>query len=88
MNTIKLEPNIPIPRGTRGVENRFPFKEMNVGDSFFTADRSARQAAYDFAQNRNFNMKFATRKVDGGLRIWRICLNPHNSPRQSGRGGR
>lgn len=73
---------IPEPRRTaRGGRARYPFAHMKIGDSFFVP------ANGDEKRNINKNlsalgnhfgkrngMKFKTRVVDGGIRVWRVAL--------------
>ena len=60
-------------RPISGRRTRYPFGAMEVGDSFFvpeTAAKLVRSAATKFGQRRD--RQFLTRRVDGGLRVWRI----------------
>jgi hypothetical protein len=75
---FKLETNVPMPELPRNGRTIYPFRQMNVGDSFFAPidddDRLSRDrlaSAASYAGSRN-NMKFARRRVDGGYRIWRL----------------
>jgi hypothetical protein len=87
MNTLKESPNlnrefvidkdVPLPTTTRGRRARYPFADMQVGDSFLvTGDKSttesARSAAY--AHTRRNGKAFSARPVAGGMRIW--CVKP------------
>ena len=74
--TIKIEKNIPLKPWSRWFDL---FKKMKVGDSFLVEKESYRKDAVSAASryrnrsksgNKNFNV--ATRKVEGGFRIWRI----------------
>lgn len=72
---FKIDSKIPLPP-LREPTTHYPFKKMKAGDSFFVlieklSDVSrARCAAIQYGKRHK--VKFATRKVDGGLRIWRI----------------
>lgn len=63
----KIEEKIPVPEG----RSKYPFKKMNVGDSFTCKDRidfeKARSYAYTYACRTG--TKFNTRRDD--FRIWR-----------------
>jgi hypothetical protein len=83
-----IEKNIPAPAPGRGrsASSGFPFADMtDVNDSFLVelnpdpeADtenkllvRRVRQAAL-WAGRKYAPAKFTVRKVDGGLRVWRV----------------
>ncbi len=50
---------------------KYPWDDMDVGDSFFFADRKVVAAACSRNQ-RNKSKKFVTRQVEGGFRVWRV----------------
>lgn len=73
---IEIEKGIPIPlyAGQRGTAAKYPWKDMNVGDSFFVEGADTKQmssAVYGVSKRTGF--KFACRSVDGGTRVWRIA---------------
>lgn len=73
---IKIETDIPVPMnaGTCGPNTVYPLKEMSVGDSFFVANkRSIVVASAVWHHGKRYGKKFCTRKVDGGVRVWRIA---------------
>ena len=68
----KVEKNVPMPTysGKKGV-SKYPFKEMEVGDSF---EFKGSKPTIDAAVNRFskiLDYKFTVRKVENGFRIWR-----------------
>jgi hypothetical protein len=78
---FKIEKGIPLCRPS-SKSNKYPFDQMEVGDSFFVPHaeaKSARMAA--LTRNAGQYKKlpkyvtvqrhFVTRTVDGGMRIWR-----------------
>lgn len=76
---MQIEKGIPYPGDSRG-QKKYPFAEMQIGDSFFIAGNpdevrtkmiTVNQAAYQFSK-RNDQYKFSCRRVDGGFRCWRI----------------
>lgn len=72
---IEVTKGVPMPGVTRKFGlRRYPFNQMEVGDSFAVpkdADSKAvRTAAYCYGGRHG--MKFACRKVDDGYRIWRV----------------
>ena len=74
---IKIDKNIPVPANASA---RYPWAEMEVGDSFFVEDKeniysqqsSLSTAGRVWANAHKNGSKFITRKVEKGLRIWRI----------------
>jgi hypothetical protein len=79
---IEIEQGVPIsgmPRGIRR-QSKYPFMKMAVGDSFFVASEPGRmlitQAAICTAMRRgpslHPHLKFTTRRVEGGVRCWRV----------------
>lgn len=66
---IKIEKNVPMPLRAK----KYPFAEMEVGDSFVTdvsAKRLSNSAAFFGIKN---NMKFSVRTLpDGSVRCWRV----------------
>lgn len=74
----KVESGIPMP--SRKAHNaKFPFKEMQVGDSFLVpfdgedeGTVRSRIASNCTHQKRRIGRQYATRKVDGGIRVWRV----------------
>ena len=68
VNCMKVEKNVPIP-------NRYPFGEMEVGDSFAVPPSTSRNnvAASASRYGDKHKMKFTVRKYkDGAYRCWRI----------------
>ena len=74
MHTI--EKNIPITASNNGRSNKYPFHDMEVGDSFFTTlGHKARAGAYQYGKIHS--MKFVSRQETSkegevGVRIWRV----------------
>jgi len=71
--SYKIDKKVPLP-DFRGGKVKYPFADMNPGDSFTVPDTeklAARQASYAFG--RRNGTKFAARFKDGENRIWRIA---------------
>jgi hypothetical protein len=80
---IAIDKDVPIPelnpnRGGDGkdrpVYNKYPFEEMEVGDSFFCNNRTQAQlitSARQWATRRTPHPQFVSRAENGGTRIWR-----------------
>ena len=73
--TITIEKNIPIPSPAgRGRAKRFPFDEMEVGDSFFASGVSRTTMSSKFAEyHKHTSKRFTARSQEGGARYWRIA---------------
>jgi len=75
---FEIKKDVPIPAvrmpGGRGV--KYPFRSMEVGDSFH-ADVSAAEAKKiqyaATAYSRRNGVKFTTRRSDTGVGIWRTA---------------
>lgn len=71
--TFRVESGITPP--TRHTNQRYPFTEMEVGQSFFILDREmvrpVSTAAYNYAKVNN--KKFSIRKYGDGHRCWRVA---------------
>lgn len=67
---MKIEKNIPIPtKASAGRKSMFPWEDMQVGDSFFVSEHKSPPSAP--SRVRKEGMKFTSRSVDGGFRVWR-----------------
>lgn len=86
MDIPKIESNIPIPEAQRGrIRKKYPFQEMQVGDSFLVPvtdvegkwnaskmNNRITSAARQYQQQNNPLFRVICRKVEGGVRCWRI----------------
>ena len=76
---FKIEANVPIPKRTRNGSLKYPWDKMKVGDSILVKcdknDASKMSAARNAAAiyGGRHQMKFSTRNVEGGLRVWRTA---------------
>lgn len=69
----KIEKGIEIPKSAQWRHREWPFYQMDVGDSvLFAAEEAKRAGNAATAYSRAAGRKFCQRKVDGGMRIWRI----------------
>ena len=67
---LKIEKGVPIPLGK--TKRIYPLKEMEVGDSIFIpSDGFINICARVNPQAKKLGIKVATRKVEGGYRVWR-----------------
>ena len=75
---MKIEKSVQMPKKeTRGAPRKYPFLDMDVGDSvFFDGEKISQNCRPYIAASvtgKNHCMKFSGRTVDGGVRIWRIA---------------
>lgn len=78
MTQYVIEKGVPVV-DSRGRPNVYPFGQMEIGDSFFASkdtDKSlhmntVRRAASAWATRHG--VKMIVRKVEGGVRIWRVA---------------
>jgi hypothetical protein len=74
---IKIEKGIPVPERSN---IKYPWGRMEVGDSFFVKceyskikHHSVNGSMYYWKKrNKKDDWKFTVRRVDGGIRAWRI----------------
>lgn len=68
---IKIDTDIPIPKLSR--QKKYPFEQLEIGQSFFVPGGNllAISQSRRLAEFRT-GWKFATRTVEGGIRVWRI----------------
>lgn len=76
---IKIEKYIPIPdinTINRKRSTKYPFDEMEIGDSFFISceEEDKRRIGVNIISNagRRKPKRFTTLSVEGGMRCWRI----------------
>ena len=71
---FKIEKNHVVPAFVDGLGRRekYPWSQMEVGDSFFVANGEVRKIAGAACHaGRRANKKFVVRVVEGGVRAWR-----------------
>ena len=72
---IKIDKHVPIPKDNRGRQSKYPWDQMDVGDSFLVGPdgpRGMRGIASGAGTKRG--KKFATRALeDGSVRVWRVA---------------
>lgn len=69
--TIQIDKN--VPRTTR---RKYPFKDMEVGDSFFAPDKTTHSMGGAIAHAKNtlggqYAMRTVTENGVSGVRVWR-----------------
>jgi len=69
----EIEKNVPLQGTKRGAPPKYPFGEMEVGDSFFVPGKTPKSIGASMANwARRYGVRFAARSVDGGVRVWRV----------------
>jgi len=71
MQEIEIQKNIPIPNPTSssGRPPKYPFRTMEIGDSFLARSKEIGGVCNT---SRYKPKKFISRTTEEGLRIWRI----------------
>jgi hypothetical protein len=74
MNEIKIEKGIPLPGRNIGRPHayKYPFREMQIGDSFAVASTKEGYHAASYGK-RISGFTFACRTTANGARVWRIA---------------
>lgn len=71
----KIEKNVPIPERKTAPNKKYPFTDMEVGDSFvvFEKDEFDRVRRAANQQRRRTGIRFLSYTDDfGNLRVWRV----------------
>ena len=64
-----VEKSVPLPEGKK----RYPYKEMEVGDSFFVGDGKLQVVCNaNYRASKRLGMQFIARKEVEGVRVWRV----------------
>lgn len=70
---FKIEKGIPLSKVNLSRPFRYPWAQMEVGDSFIFQGERKNIATVAHAYGRRHNIKFATRNMPDGVRVWRIA---------------
>ena len=72
MNSWELSSDHEMPK--KGRDSKYPFKDMEVGQSFFVSGTTTagKETIYAYNYGRKAGKRFSARAVDGGVRIWRV----------------
>ncbi|KKL57459.1 hypothetical protein LCGC14_2235170 [marine sediment metagenome] len=68
---IEIEKDVPVPQYAGYKNRKYPFQEMEVGDSILVEEK-ARQALSHWIMRSQTEKKFVTRKEGDKVRIWRF----------------
>lgn len=75
---FEIEQGVPIPpRGSGRSVAKYPFRHLKIGESFFVPCGDAQEAARIRQSIANCTpihrpARFTVRRVEGGVRAWRI----------------
>jgi len=73
---ITLDKGIPLPPGRTGTMYSLPYPHLLPGDSFLVPATSAKISSiqkYASARGKQLGCRFTTRRVEGGIRVWRVA---------------
>lgn len=70
-----IEKDVPMPKVDNKRRGRYPFEEMEIGDSFFVPEavasaNSLGSSVHYFCKGKK-SYKFSVRREQGGCRVWR-----------------
>lgn len=76
---MQIEKNIPLPEKTS--RSKYPFEEMEIGDSFFVGDETkvktirtlASTRAKRLSEKQQETVRFHVAVTEGGVRVWRTA---------------
>ena len=67
---FKIEKAVPVPpKKGGGRAPKYPYRDLEVGDSFFVPGIKTTGAS---DAGKRLGLKFTQRRVDGGMRVWRV----------------
>ena len=71
---FRIQKDVPLPARQRA--SKYPFADMDIGDSFYLSQYlsrgSVKAAAHAFGKKQSPIRKFVVRKENTGARIWRV----------------
>lgn len=83
---MKIDKNIPIPKvkyRQAGTSYKYPFLDLQVGDSFFVECSKERKRAVQSTVvsiasrlKKKYKRSFISRNLEGGIRVWRVPYTP------------
>ena len=74
---FKVEKGVPIPVARRGTEKKYPFSDLEIGDSFFVSGKlvvtfsGQVSTAAKRMPGRRFTARTVTENGIKGVRVWR-----------------
>ena len=75
MTDFRIDTGIPVPRARGGHGLKYPFGQMQVGQSWLASPDTGGNALRVRAHQcgREYGMKFVVRKTKEGFRVWRTA---------------
>lgn len=75
--TIQIDKGIPVPPANMRRKFKYPWRDMDVGDSFFVPEELAASASrsgrfYGLRHGKKFSRGAVTEGGVKGVRVWRI----------------
>ena len=70
MISVEVSRDVPVPEPRR----RYPYVDMDIGDSFVMPAGSSMQVVCNanYRAGKRLGRKFIARKLEGGIRVWRV----------------
>lgn len=77
MSEIKIDRDVPVPEFVDRRPNKYPWREMEVGDSIFIPSMTAPRIGgtlhpFQRRSGRRFTCRTCTENGVDGVRVWRI----------------
>ncbi len=73
---IAVDHDVPLPKHFRGPIPKYPWRKMEVGDSFFVPEPQSRVCAAAQSYEKTHGTKYRTAKITEngvyGVRVWRL----------------
>jgi hypothetical protein len=70
-NRLAIDKDVPLASTKK---NALPYKEMEVGDSFLVPEGKMQTISNsNWRIGKALGAKFTARRVDGGVRVWRVA---------------
>ena len=69
---IKIEDGIALTKRSTKRASKYPFAQMEVGQSFYVEQSNSPSSAVTSFCRKNAGYKFVTRREKDGFRVWRI----------------
>ena len=67
---LTVEKGLDVPKSV--IRHKYPYKIMEVGDSFFVPDGKLNQICNgNYRVGKQLGWKFVARTENGGVRVWR-----------------
>ena len=75
MSEFKIEKGIPVPPPKRELRSGVyaVLRSLDVGDSFVARGKQDSVRGMACMAGKKYGRKFATRVVEGGVRVWRVA---------------